>query len=210
MKFSKLIQEWFSPASPSPEQEQAIITHLQPELNTVQLPGPFDFSMGLGGYSKDTFHKKTDMGVLIHKMKVHHSTAAADRLVSFLIRYLEENRLPSNPDLVITVPDSLTNRPFSPTEYLCDCLVNHFDWTARHDIITRIRQEKPQKDRSFEERIDDTRPRYGLRYPNDIRDKHVLLFDDIYATGRSLIEAADLIREQSPASVMALTLVRLE
>jgi len=149
------------------------------------------------------------MGKLIHLMKYHYSQKAADRLASFLIDYLEENPLPDLPQAVITIPDSLTNRPFRPTAYLADAFGAHFGWPVRHDVIHRIRLEKPQKDRSFEDRLADTRPRYNLIHPEAVAGKQVLLFDDIYATGRSLTEAADLINEHAPRSLMALTLVKL-
>jgi len=185
------------------------IDSLAPEIKPDTLPGPFARSLAIGRYSFDDFHKRTDMGKLIHLMKYHYSRKAADRLTIFLINYLQENPLPDQPGLVVTLPDSLTNRPFRPTAYLADAFGTHFGWPVRHDIIHPIRLEKPQKDRSFEERLADTEPRYDLRHPEAVTGKKVLLFDDIYATGRSLIEAADLINAHSPESLMALTLVKL-
>jgi predicted amidophosphoribosyltransferase len=55
----------------------------------------------------------------------------------------------------------------------------------------------------------DSGPRYGFRHPEAVRGRKVLLLDDIFATGKSLTEAARLIREHDPAFLMALTLVKL-
>lgn len=189
--------------------EHAPVEELTPELSPTVLPGPFDFSVGLGQYSLKTFHRRSQMGTLVHLMKYHHSREAADRLSEFLIEYLADHPLPERPDLIVTVPDSIPNRPFSPAGYIAERLAGEFGWTARTDIIVRARLEKPQKDRSFEERLQDTRPRYALRHPDAVRGKNILLFDDIFATGKSLIEAAALIREHDPACLMALTLVKL-
>lgn len=189
--------------------EDAPVERLTPELSPTFLPGPFDYSIGLGHYSEQTFHRRTQMGTLVHMMKYHYSHEAADRLTVFLKEYLTDNPLPFRPDLIVTVPDSIPNRPFSPVGYIADRIAGEFGWTARHDIIVRARLEKPQKQRGFEERLQDTRPRYALRHPEAVRGRSVLLFDDIFATGKSLIEAANLIREHDPACLMAVTLVKL-
>ncbi len=191
------------------DRENVPVEELTPELAPTFLPGPCGYSLGLGHYSERTFHRRTQMGTLIHLMKYHRSQEAADRLAAFLAAYLTDHHLPRRPDLIVTVPDSVPNRPFSPVGYIADRLAGEFAWTPRHDIIVRARLEKPQKDRSFEERLQDTRPRYALRHPEAVRGRNVLLFDDIFATGKSLIEAAGLIREHDPAFLMALTLVKL-
>jgi len=185
------------------------IADLTPELETTFLPGPFDFSVGLGNYSMNTFHHRTRMGTLIHLMKYHDSQEAADRLASFLAEYLTEHPLPFRPDLIVAVPDSIPNRPFSPVGYIAERIAELFCWEARQDIVVRARLEKPQKDRSFEERLADNRPRYTLHHPELLHGKNVLLFDDIFASGKSMLEAAELIRRHDPAHLMALTLVRL-
>lgn len=193
-----------------PSREERVgIQLLTPEVSVTRLPGPFDYGIGLGDYSPATFHDRTDMGALVQLMKCHHSRPAADKLAAFLIGYLTSHPLPNRPDLIVTIPDSITNRPFSPVGYIADTVAEHFGWSCRHDMIVRTRLEKPQKDRSYKERLEDRRPRYALQYSDILAGRHILFFDDIYATGRSLIEAADLIRAGRPASIMALTLVKL-
>jgi predicted amidophosphoribosyltransferase len=185
------------------------VERLNPRLSPVPLPGPFDYAVGLGEYSRIDFHDRTDMGTLVHLMKNSHLRKAADRLIELVIDYLLEYPLPENPDLIITIPDSTSNRPFSPTIYIAKQLGSRFGWPVGNNVILRTRLEKPQRDRSFEERLEDARPRYEINIGVDIRDRHILLFDDIYASGQSLIEAGHLIREHNPKSLMALTLVRL-
>ncbi len=190
----------------SKDQESGIFEN---ECKITPLPGPFGHAVALTSYTVDDFHRESEIGVLIRRMKSEPSKEAADRLAAFIIKYLENHKWPQIPDVVLTIPDSVIDRPFSPVEYLYKKVAVHFDWSVRTDIIRRIRPGKPQRERSFEERLADTEPRYGLADPEAVRDKHLLLLDDIYATGRSLIEAAELIRAQSPKSIMALALVKL-
>ena len=204
-RLKKRVIEFLVPS----REKHAGIERLTPEIRVTSLPGPFDYAVGLSDYSLTTFHDRTDMGALVHLMKNHHSRPAADKLAAFVIGYLDDHPLPYRPDLVVTIPDSITNRPFSPARYIADMVAEHFGWSCRHDLIIRARLEKPQKDRSYKERLEDRRPRYALQHGDILTGRHILLFDDIYATGRSLIEAADLIRADRPASIMALTLAKL-
>jgi predicted amidophosphoribosyltransferase len=142
-------------------------------------------------------------------MKFHHSQEAIDRLAGFLIDYIIAHPLPEIPDLIVTIPDSITSRPFSPPVYIAERLTDRFGWPVDGDVLFCAQPEKPQKGRSFEDRLEDTRPRYGILKENLLRRKHILLFDDIYASGQSLMEAGRLIREHDPKTVMALTLVKL-
>jgi predicted amidophosphoribosyltransferase len=190
--------------------DRAEIDRLTPEQNISHFPGPFEFSLGIASFSIEDFHRRSDMGQLIRLMKNSHSTEAADRLRSFLILFLEENPLPRPPEVIVTIPDSQPDRPFRPMAYLADGVGNHFGWSSRHDIIHPIRSGKPQKERSFEARLADKQPRYDLQHPEAVEGRIILLFDDVYATGSSLIEAAGLISEHAAASIMALTLAKLE
>ncbi len=209
MDLKSFLKEYFGSFFLPGTKQEIRVDSLNPELCVTPLPGPFSCGLALGSYSEDTPRQKTDLGKLIYLMKYRHSVRAAERLAAFLINYLKINPFPNPPYVLITVPDSITNRPFSPVGYLADQVASHFGWIARHDILARLRLEKPQKDRDFKEKLADKRLRYFLKHPRAVKGKHILLFDDIYDTGRSLTEAAHLINEQSPASLTALTLVKL-
>ncbi|MEE9443347.1 MAG: hypothetical protein V3V99_11850 [candidate division Zixibacteria bacterium] len=185
------------------------IARLNPEININQLPGPFSYSAALGKYSEDIFHKKTDMGRLIHLMKYRQNAQAAKKLSGILISFIREYPLPQHPDLIITIPDTITNCPISPVKYLAEAIGKEFNWPVRHDIFSHINVGPPQKARTFNERIEDNLRRYRLDYPELVQEKNILLFDDIFATGQSMIEAAQHIWDQRPRTVMAMALVKL-
>lgn len=208
MKLWKLLEKYIlSFFRPLANKED--IARLNPEINISQLPGPFTYSVALGKYSVEIFHKKTDMGQLIHLMKYHQNEQAAEKLSGILIDFIKEYPFPENPDLVITIPDTIINRPLSPVKYLAESICKDFDWPVRHDVFSHIKVGPPQKTRTFEERIEDNVKRYRLDFPKLVSEKNILLFDDIFATGQSMIEAAQLIWEQRPQTVMAMTLVKL-
>ncbi|MFH1699339.1 MAG: hypothetical protein ABIE07_02030 [Candidatus Zixiibacteriota bacterium] len=202
--FEKYILSFFRPMNVNEE-----IAGLNPEINISQLPGPFSYSVALGRYTVEKFHEKTDMGLLIHMMKYRQNTEAARKLTKILIDFIREYPFPQNPNLVITIPDTMTNRQNSPVKYLAEAIGKEFNWLVRHDIFSNIKVGLPQKTRTFDERIEDIHKRYRLNCPQLVQGKHILLFDDIFATGQSMIEAAQHIWDHHPHTVMAMTLVKL-
>lgn len=170
---------------------------------------PFDFAIALGRYN-DNLHKKlTDLGQLIYLMKYHYIREAAESATEFACQQLQTIKLPHHPDLVVTVPDSLVNRPFSPTRLISYGLADHFDSERAPDLIQRRRLSLSQKDRPWNVKLSDNRMRYHLSNKDFVRDKHILLFDDIFDTGQTAIEAGSHLRSAGAKSVMLVTLVYL-
>ena len=180
-----------------------------PTVSPVSLDGPFTFGVALGRYTLAQFHTKSDLGILIHLMKYGQNIAAAEKLAAFIIEYLKSYPLPETPDLLVTIPDTIPNRPFKANQYLGDHIAVALGIPSRHDIFGHLKLGPPQKDRSFEERLADDQPRYRLTHPEAVKGKSILLYDDICSTGQSLCEAARLLKSAGAESVTALTLVKI-
>jgi predicted amidophosphoribosyltransferase len=202
--FKDYIASFFLPAS----REANDLDLLQPEVEVLKLPGPFSFAVALGEFSHDV-KNQSDLAKLVLMAKRCNSVKAADRLSEFLIGYLEEGPLPHTPDILVTIPDSIGKHSFSPVQHMAQSLAVRFGWELRHDIFVHARITKPQKSRGFEERLNDERPRYRLAESSFAENRHILIFDDIFATGKTLIEAGNLLAQCSPASVMALVIAQL-
>jgi predicted amidophosphoribosyltransferase len=185
------------------------IGNLSEEVNPVELPGPFGYSRAISRFSFDDFHRHSDLGKLMKSMKNECSRSAADRLIELLIEYLRQNPLPRRPELIIPLPDSILDRSFKSTEYMADALADYFGCLSRHDIVCPIGIGQPQKERSIEERLADSKPRYEIREAEILEGRVVLLLDDIYASGRSMIEAGELINQNHPEYMMALAVIKL-
>lgn len=170
---------------------------------------PFKYALSLGHYSDQLHNKRTDLGQLIYLMKYRFIREAADKALEFTWQNLKNIDLPYQPDLVISIPDSLVNRPFSPTRLIAYGLADYFDSQRVVDLIHRRRLALPQKHRQWSDKISDSRLRYHISDRETVRNKHILLFDDIFDTGQTALEAGYHLRSAGAKSVMLLTLVYL-
>jgi predicted amidophosphoribosyltransferase len=187
-----------------------MIDLLRAELHSESLPGPFNYGVTLSRFTPGVFHTRSRLGALIRRIKSDYSAEAADTLAALVVGYLRDNPLPSDPDLILTVPDSIARRPVSPVACVAEKIGLSMGWAVRDDLLVVVRDEKPQKERSVAERLSDRRPRYALRDPGAVAGRTILLFDDICVTGRSLAETVEHLRAASARLVMALTLAKLD
>ncbi len=170
---------------------------------------PFASAFSLGRYSNLFTGTKTNLGQLIFLMKYQYVKTAAERLLKFTCQGLKKIKLPYHPDLIVSIPDSLINRPFSPTRLIASGLAEYYYAEYIDDLIQRKRLGPAQKNRLFNDKISDQRLRYSLLDRDSVRGKHILLFDDIFDTGQTALEAGRHLRSAGAKSIMLVTLAYL-
>ena len=178
-------------------------------LDIQPLPDNFIWSRTLGRYSRRDLHRRTGLGKLIYLAKYKSNREAADRLAEIIIGNLKSDPPPFRPDIITIVPDTISNRSFSPVPYIAQKMADFWEVDLILDFIGPAKLNKPQKRRTPEKRRSDIESRYVLRYKQELVDRKIFLFDDIYGTGQSLCEAADLLVEAGAKAVLAMTIVRI-
>lgn len=172
------------------------------------LPGPFAYAIAAGQYSHKPETDQAGLGKLIFEMR-NGSPDATGLIARVIEHFLDNHPLPAQPDLIIPIPDSVPDRVFHPVHFLAERLSERFSCRLAGNVITRSVNEKPQRERSFEDRLSDRRLLYKIENPQMVAGKQVLIFDDIFATGRSVTDAARVISECHPSKIMVLVVARL-
>jgi ComF family protein len=114
-------------------------------------------------------------------------------------------------DIIMPVPlhnSRLRQRGFNQALLLAFPLSTAVQTVLCHDNLWRIRPTRPQVELSGNERIRNVAGAFALRRPQDIAGLSVLLVDDVFTTGATLNECADVLKSAGVASVTALTLAR--
>ncbi len=183
-----------------------------PDYEITDLPGPFESARALWDYTIEEFHSTAPVGRKIrviktdgHKNQQEYINLFADRVVG----WLKMNTPFPTPDCIVTIPDTEQNRLVKPVDTMAAQIAEKMNWHFEKSVIELSRLEKPQKTRGWTERLQDKTPRYRLNNSCNISGKHILLFDDVFATGQSMIEVGKLIQAQKPKSLTALALVRI-
>lgn len=122
-----------------------------------------------------------------------------------------ENLRQSWSDAVITfiplAPRRHRWRNFNQSELLAKELAVQFGRQAT-TILTRSRMVKVQKELTREERRHNLQNSFSCRSGATIKNKKILLIDDVVTTGTTLMEAAKVLKTAGAASVFCLTLAQ--
>ncbi|MFN4215978.1 MAG: ComF family protein [Brevinematales bacterium] len=116
------------------------------------------------------------------------------------------SRLPEV-DVVTIVPShwiTVWRRGFSPVEVFWRRFFPHL----RGDILRRRWRRKKQKVLSREERIREICGQFHVSKPEEVKDKRVLVLDDIFTTGSTLEEVARVLKEAGASLVYGCVLGR--
>ncbi|MCM3162350.1 hypothetical protein M3607_12875 [Metabacillus litoralis] len=120
-------------------------------------------------------------------------------LASYKAHYLQKKL-----DFGIPIPLSLERlyeRGFNQAKLLADYIP-----LAPSDALSRIHHEKQSK-KSRHERLTASNV-FSVTDSSKIRNKKILLIDDIYTTGSTLRHASKVLKDNGAASVSSLTLIR--
>jgi len=114
-------------------------------------------------------------------------------------------------DLLIPVPlhiKRLRERGFNQSFLLIKEWVREEGIACDTGILRRVRQTRPHSELSRKERISNVRGAFKLTRPEKVKDRTVILVDDVYTTGATVNECARLIKEAGAKDVDILTLAR--
>jgi ComF family protein len=112
-------------------------------------------------------------------------------------------------DVLVPVPlhpRRLRERGFNQAEWICRGMSKVLGIQVDTEHLYRVRNNAHQAQTSFGERLANTEELFGVRYPEEWKDKHILLVDDVITSGATLLSC---MRQLTPirgcrASVFAL------
>ncbi|WP_223592185.1 ComF family protein [Neobacillus bataviensis] len=125
-------------------------------------------------------------------------------LVKVFSELMKDKLIKMEPDLFVPIPlsdERLYERGFNQAEALL--LVSGF---TPSEIITRIHTEKQSK-KSRSERIHLPQV-FKFCHDLNLKDKSIVIIDDIYTTGSTLRHAAKLLKGAGAAAIQSLTIAR--
>lgn len=115
-------------------------------------------------------------------------------------------------DLLVPVPlhpRRLRERGFNQAELLARRLGRAWDLPVATGILRRRVATAPQTELAAAERRRNVRDAFVLRRPERVRDRRLILVDDIMTTGATAGECAACLRRGGAASVVVVTVARV-
>jgi ComF family protein len=156
---------------------------------------------------------------LIHRYKYGGKTHLAAPLGALLfialMRYWDVNAI----DLVLPVPlhvRRLRKRGFNQAFLLirdwemiaAELKISPVNFQMKFDVLTRNRWTESQTGLARRKRLTNIKNAFSIKDPLKIEDKRILLVDDVYTTGATVDECAQVLLAGGAQTVDVLTLAR--
>ncbi|MFH1091383.1 MAG: ComF family protein [Pseudomonadota bacterium] len=168
-------------------------------------PPPYARALA-AGLHQDTLRKA------IHYFKYNGRTELARPLAVFMTQHLERPFYPPETDLILPIPlhrRRLQERGFNQALLLARALFKPWKKKIHHDLLQRIRWTEPQVNLKGQERLKNVRQAFAAPSPDKIKGRSVMLIDDVYTTGATVIECTRALKKAGAAQVLVLTLARV-
>lgn len=150
----------------------------------------------------------------IHLFKFEKRKALAKHLARLTIDHIPNDCDLTDYDFILPVPihkKRLRERGFNQSTLLAKEIVKRAKSTKAQvvtDVLVRDRNTSPQSSLDREARQTNIIGAFGLRKKEIVRDKRILVLDDVFTTGATVREAVKMLWEADPKEVDVLTLAR--
>ncbi len=117
----------------------------------------------------------------------------------------------SSVDVTIPVPlheRRLREREFNQSLLLADRIASHLKIPLSYSNLVRIISSPAQTTLRRKDRLRNLRGAFGLRQPEMVSGRQILLVDDVFTTGTTVNECAKTLRKAGAGDVFVLTLGR--
>lgn len=114
-------------------------------------------------------------------------------------------------DVIIPVPISKKRkkkRGYNQSELVSNELAQKLNQDIWTDIIIKKKDNKPQSELNKLERIKNVEDIYEINKPIEVKNKKVLLLDDIYTTGSTVNEIARKLKQNQTQEIGVITLAK--
>ncbi len=208
MDFKKIVENYLFSWLTRPEFDYERLLNNQDITESVPLAGIFDWGVALGYYKEEKTEKHTLLGEFLCRFKYNEDEKCGHVLSSFLDNFLKNNRLEYDIDLTTIVPITITERTFKIMEFILSQPDIQVPGNFVPGLLIRKKITGQAKDiRGAWRKREVVRGLYKIKENFEIRDKNILIFDDIYDSGATLNECTRILKSAGAKNVLAITLV---
>lgn len=148
----------------------------------------------------------------IHALKYEGVKELAEPLADLIVAQLKEQDLEFlGGRILIPVPlhrFKLASREFNHSVLLAEKLAEKLNLELEKDVLIKSRSTPAQIELKAKERKANLRGAFAVRHQEGIKNRKILLVDDVITTGATLDECAKVLKKAGARNVWALVLAR--
>src|SRR3989338_1185798 len=165
-----------------------------------------DDHIAIGHFEENSLLEK-----LIYAYKYNFMTEVLDVFARMIHEFLEGNKKYFEAvDLIVSVPlhkRRFAERGFNQAEEIARILSQELNITMQN-ILLRDKATRQQAKLHKQERIENVKEAFVLISDSDIKNKNIIVVDDVFTTGSTLGECARVMKENGARTVKAFTVAR--
>jgi ComF family protein len=147
---------------------------------------------------------------LIHLFKYKNKKCLYKPLAQTMVEFIKDYNLPiDNIDIVTPIPlyhTRLWEREYNQAELLARQISSSFGLNLSVGNLIRLRNTKPQSALNTKKRLNNLKGAFGVKSPEQFKEKTILIIDDLLTTGTTISEAALTLKQGGAKDIFVLTL----
>ncbi len=160
-----------------------------------------------------TDYKQKTVSNLIHTLKYDFIKETSSSATEILIKHLKiAGFSPKKEHIIIPVPlhkKRLKWRGFNQSEIIAEKIGKHFNIPVYKNILYRIKYTDPQtKQKDRKDRIKNIKNAFLCKNEKEIKNKEIILVDDVTTTGSTLKECAKALKTQTKKDIIAMVIAK--
>lgn len=192
----------------------------QPYSSFDSGPDPFRYKCGTCRLGDRPYARARSVGLyqgslrqLIHLFKYHKKSGLGSQLAGWMIKHMPEGFDESDFDYILPVPihiKRLREREFNQSLILAKSIARRYQRPLMAYNLYRHNFRQPQAQLRQKARMVNVRGAFGVRHPDKLCGKNLLLVDDVYTTGATVTECTKALLKTGAERVEVLTLARTD
>ena len=150
-----------------------------------------------------------DIVKIIRALKYHKKSEFAEILAEIIIKTIENYKIDLSNFIVCPVPihqNRFKKRKYNHMELVAKKIAEYFNLQLSSDYLARIKDTAPLYKLSLQERRKIIKGAFIAS--NDLKDKKILLLDDIITSGSTINELSQIIQENEPQDFIVIAACR--
>ena len=147
---------------------------------------------------------------LLHAFKYNSKTSLCKTFVPLMIDFIDRYHIPIDKfDLISPIPlhpVRLRERGYNQSALLSLALSKHYGVVHKKNLLIRQKNTTTQTELGAKQRWTNMEAAFRIKNSTDVKNRTILVIDDLYTTGATLQNAAIVLKNAGAARVCALTL----